>query len=133
MSNQVTASQGSVAVGGNANNAVFNLGNGNTTQQQITNTEAGELLKQLRDLVAASALPEEDKNKALRHIETAREEAGEAAPDKAHAAKSLEKAVKILQGSGEVVDGTLTLWGKVQPVLTRIAPWLAEAGLALGL
>lgn len=129
----VIASHGSVAVGRDANHAVFNLGNGNTTQQQMTNAEAGEFLKQLRDLVAASALPEENKNKVLRHIDTAREEAGEAEPDKAHAAKSLEKAVKILQGSGEVVDGTLTLWEKAQPVLARIAPWLAAAGLALGL
>ena len=48
-------------------------------------------------------------------------------PDKDFAAKSLQRATKVLKEAGETVDAGTSLWSKVQPIINRLSPWLGVA------
>lgn len=142
MPGETRATGGSVAVGGNVSKSNIVVGNHNQTNlaqqeqtQGISAAEVLQLLKELRDLVQASDLP--DKDRVAHEIGTAlyaaEDESKGKTPDKKRAAESLANAVEILKGSGNLVDSTLELWNKAEPILERIAPWLVAAGLSLGL
>ena len=96
-----------------------------STEKPLTQTDVVELISQLEELFRSSGLPEKQKEKAIKHLETAKEEAQEEKPDKDFAAKNLQRATKVLKEAGETVDAGTNLWKKVQPIITRLLPWLS--------
>lgn len=93
-------------------------------EKQLTSVDVVKLLTKLEELLKQSALPETQKQKATKHLETAKEEAKEVEPDKEYAAKSLQKATKLLKDAGETVDAGQGLWNKAEPIVTNLLPWL---------
>lgn len=86
-----------------------------------------DLISKLENLFSSSALPDSQKAKAIQHLKTAKEEAQTEAPDKAFAAKNLQRATKVLKEAGETVDAGTSLWEKVQPLINTLRPWLGVA------
>ncbi len=120
-----------VLIGGMAGNDM------NVTQNQqigasesskpLTQADVVELIAQLEELFRSSGLPEAQTAKAIKHLETAKEEAKEEKPDKDFAAKNLQRATKVLKEAGETVEAGTSLWKKVQPIITKLLPWLGVA------
>ncbi len=97
------------------------------SEDSLTSMNVVELIAQLEELFSSSDLPERYRKKAIKHLESAKEEAQEEKPDKDFAAKSLQRATKVLKEAGETVDAGTSLWSKVQPIINRLSPWLGVA------
>ncbi len=120
-----------IQIGGMAGNDM------NVTQNQqigtsespkpLTQTDVVELIAQIEELFRSSDLPPAQTTKAIKHLETAKEEAREEKPDKDFAAKNLQRATKVLKEAGETVEAGTTLWKKVKPIITKLLPWLGVA------
>ncbi len=97
-------------------------------EESLTPANVVELIAQLEELFESSDLPKEYKEKAIRHLESTKEVVQEDKPDKDFAAKSLQRATKVLKEAGATVDAGTSLWSKIQPILSRLLPWLGVAG-----
>ena len=120
-----------VQIGGQAGrdlevNQTQNISQGES-EDSLTPMNVVELIAQLEELFSSSDLPGKYKEKAIKHLESAKEEAQEENPDKDFAAKSLQRATKVLKKAGETVDAGTSLWSKVQPIISRLSPWLGVA------
>lgn len=93
----------------------------------LTQADVVELIAQLEKAFLSSGLPEAQIAKAIKHLEAAREEVQEKEPDKDFAAKNLQRATKVLKEAGETVEAGTSLWKKVQPIITKLMPWLGVA------
>ena len=93
----------------------------------LTPADIEALLDQFEGLLQASALPAADREKAIRSLKTAKDEVTADEPDKEFAAKSLQRATKVLKDAGETVDASTGLWQKVKPILEAVSPWLGVA------
>ena len=112
--------------GGDLNvNQTQQIGNG--TAEQLTSADVITLLDQLKALLQASDLPDGDKTKAIRGVESAQDEVQADEPDKEFAAKNLQRATKILKDAGETVEAGTSLWQKATPILETVSPWLKVA------
>lgn len=80
-----------------------------------------------RSLFERHDLSDDDKAKAIRSIDTAKDEVQADEPDKEFAAKSLQRATKVLKDAGETVEAGTSLWQKVTPILEAVSPWLNVA------
>lgn len=100
---------------------------GSTSEKILTPTDVVTLLDQLRSLLQAADLPDNDKAKAIRSVDIAKDEVQADKPDKEFAAKSLQRATKVLKDAGETVDAGTSLLQKVTPILETISPWLNVA------
>lgn len=114
---EVTSTHGGIAIGGNVTDSQIVQGDyaqftQNTLQTGLTAAEASELLRQLHEWVHASALPDETKHQAERHLETAREELEQ---DRDFAGKRLQKAYDLLRDTGVVTGPILGIWNAVRP------------------
>ena len=83
-----------------------------------------ELISQLEAVFRSSGLPEVHSIKAIRQLEAAKAEAQAAEPNKAFAANSLQRAAKVLKEASATVEVGTSLWEKVQPIMTKLLPWL---------
>lgn len=101
--------------------------NQNESQKPLTQTDVVELIAQLEEPFRSSGLPEAQTAKAIKHLEAAKEEVQEENPDKEFAAKSLQRATKVLKEAGETVQAGTSLWQKVKPILETVSPWLGVA------
>ncbi len=90
----------------------------------ITPDEVADLLDQLKILLQGANLPENDKDRAIRSIETAKDEVQADEPDKEFAAKNLQRATRVLKEAGKTVEAGTGLWSKVQPILEALSSWL---------
>ena len=120
-----------VQVGGQAGrdlnaNQVQDISQGEL-EKSLTSADVVKLIVQLEELFNSSDLPKKYKEKAIRHLENAKEVAQEDKPDKDFAAKSLQRATKVLKEAGATVDAGTSLWSKVQPIISRLLPWLGVA------
>ena len=97
------------------------------SDDSLTKSNVVELIAQLEELFSSSDLPGKYKEKAIKHLESAKEEAQEDNPDKEFAAKSLQRATKVLKEAGNTVDAGTNLWSKVKPIISRLSPWLSVA------
>ena len=97
------------------------------SSKPLTQKEVVELIAQLEEIFCSSDLPPAQTAKAIKHLEAAKEEAQEKEPDKDFAAKNLQRATKVLKEAGETVKAGTSLWNKVQPIITRLLPWLGVA------
>lgn len=93
----------------------------------LTQTDVVKLITQLEELFCSSGLPDAQKAKAIKHLESAKEEAQEEKPDKEFTAKNLQRATKVLKEAGATVDAGTSLWQKVKPILEIVSPWLGKA------
>lgn len=103
------------------------------SEKQLTSADVLELMAKLEGLLKESALPNDQKEKAIKHLEAAKEEAKEDEPDKEYTAKSLQKATKVLKDAGETVDAGQGLWKKVEPIMSALLPWLGVVPHFFGL
>jgi len=101
--------------------------------KQLSSAEVVELIAQIETLLKGSALPSDQKDKAVTYLGAAKEEANSEEPDKQFAAKSLQKTTKILKDASEAVDAGQSLWSKVEPILGQLLPWLGVASHFFGL
>ena len=101
------------------------------SSKALTQADVVELIAQLEELFRNSSLSEAQTEKAIKHLEAAKEEAQEDEPDKDFAAKNLQRATKVLLEAGETVEAGTSLWQKVKPILETISPWLGVAASSL--
>ena len=101
--------------------------------KQLTPAEVVQLITQVETLLRGSALPNDQKDKAMTHLESVRDEVDSEEPDKQFAAKSLQKVTKLLKETNETVGAGQELWNKVAPILKQISPWLGVGVHFLGL
>lgn len=95
----------------------FNSAN---SEKQLTVTEVVTLIQKIEAIFRNSDLPEKQQEKALNYLENAQEAVQEDEPDKTYAAKSLQKANKLLQDT----DFLVKLKAKLEPLYTQLEPWL---------
>ena len=95
--------------------------------QSMTSTEVATLLDQFKELLQCSNLTSEQKYKAIRSVEIATDAIKAEEPDKEFAAKSLQRATKVLREAGETVEAGSSLWQKVNPILEKVGLWLGVA------
>ena len=98
-----------------------------TAEKSLTAADVVALLDQLKALLQAADLPENDKAKTLRSLETTQDEVQADEPDKEFAAKSLQRATKVLKDAGATVEAGTSLWQKMTPILETVSPWLNVA------
>lgn len=116
-------------IGGNVNQTLSNTQG--EAEKQLTPAEVVELIAQIETLFRNSDLPEAHKEKALKYIDTAKEEAQETEPEKDIAVKSLQRAAKVLKDTNEAVGAGQGLWEKLEKIATTLAPWLGVAAKSL--
>ncbi|MBO3457792.1 hypothetical protein G7B40_021740 [Aetokthonos hydrillicola Thurmond2011] len=97
------------------------------SEKLLTQEDLVQLISQIEELFGISGLPETQIKKSLKHIESAKEEVQEKEPDKDFVAKNLQKAMKALKDTNETVEAGTNLWEKVQPIITKLLPWLGVA------
>lgn len=90
-------------------------------------------LAQIEEVVRTSNLSDTQKSKAIRHIETAKEEAQSKEPQKDFAATSLQRATEVLKNADETVSAGQGLFSKVKPILESLLPWFGVAKSFFGL
>jgi len=141
-SNSNPASQSMNISGGNISGQVAQAGrdvtqtqyqNQDSSQKQLTTVEVIQIIGQIEALLKNSTLPDEQRNKAIIHLEAVKEEAEAEEPDKEYAAKSLQKATKVLKDTNETIDAGKNLWSSVEPILKNLLPWLGVASHLLGI
>lgn len=95
--------------------------------QSLTPAQVASLLDELKELLQRADLAKGDKEKAVRNIETAKDEVQAKDPDRKFAAKSLQRATTVLKEAGETVEAGTSLWQKVKPILETVSPWFGVA------
>jgi len=93
-------------------------------EKQLSTTEVLEIVMQVEILLRSSNLAEKQKQKILKHLDSVKEEAKDEEPDKDFAAKSLQRATKVLKSASETVDAGSGLWERIQAIVTKLIPWL---------
>ncbi len=97
------------------------------SEKPVNQKDVFGLLTQIEELVRGSNLPDPQKEKAIKHLDAAKEEIQEKEPDKDYAAKSLQKATKVLKEASEAVVVSQSFWQKLEPIITQLSPWLGVA------
>ncbi len=103
------------------------------TEGILTPTDVVAGLAQIEELIWSSNLSDSEKSKAIRHIETAKEEAESKEPQKNFAATSLQRATEVLKNADETVSAGQGLFGKVKPIIEGLLPWFGVAKSFFGL
>lgn len=100
---------------------------GDSDSAQLNSAEISAFLEQLKEILQASDLPDADKKKAVRSVDTAKDEIDTDEPNKEFVAQNLQRATKVLQDAGETVEAGNSLWQKIKPIFEAITPWLGTA------
>lgn len=96
-------------------------------EKPLSTADVVTLLDQLKQLIENADLPASEKEKAVRSIDTTKDEVQTDEPDKEFAAKNLQRAAKALKEAGETVEAGTNLWQKATSILETISPWLGIA------
>jgi hypothetical protein len=107
--------------------------NQQSAEKQLTVIEVVELISQIETLLEDTTLPNDLRNKAITHLEAAKDATQEEEPDKDYAAKSLQKTAKIMKEASETMESGQKLWNKVTPILKQLLPWFGVATHFFGL
>jgi hypothetical protein len=107
--------------GGNLNQSLNNSQGG--TEKQLTYSDVIQLITQIETLFRNSDLPSDQRAKALKHLDTVKEEVQATEPDKEFAAKSLQRAMQIFKQANEVSGASLAI-GELKPIVSTLATWL---------
>lgn len=100
---------------------------GSEDSEVATTKDVSTLIEDLEQLLDASTLGADQKKKAVRYLQAAKEAVVEEQPDKQYVAVSLNQATKVLKDAGATVEAGTGLWQKAQPLITKILPWLGTA------
>lgn len=129
-------SQSISANNSNISGNMFSISEGDSNQIQVSqitepdnSLNARELLKlivEMQNILKNADIPDASKSKCLRHLQTVIEEVEEEEPDKEFAAQTLKKLTHVLKETGIGSQDTNVL-NKLQPIITRILPWMGEA------
>lgn len=98
--------------------------NNGGTEKSLTIAEVCALIKQIETLLITSDLPDNLKQKALTHLETAEEEIQDNEPNKDSATKGLKRVSKVIKEANETVGVGVGILQKLEPIFTKLAPWL---------
>ena len=101
------------------------------TQAPLSTQDVVSLLQELETLLKSSALSTDYKEKALKYLDTTREEVQADEPEKDFALRSLQKVTKVLHDAEETVEATTSLWQKVEDIAEKLAPWFGVAAKTL--
>ncbi|MBW4635680.1 MAG: hypothetical protein KME30_28510 [Iphinoe sp. HA4291-MV1] len=102
-------------------------------EKQLTQEEVIQLLAKIEQLIqSASELPEATKEKSLRYLGAAKEEAQSEEADKQLAAGNLKRMTETLKIANETVASTSSLWKNIQPILIQLPAWLGVASHFFG-
>ena len=99
----------------------------NESSKQLTQADVVELIVQLEQLFHSSSLPEAQTAKAIRYLETTKDEVQANKPDKMFAAQNLKRATQVLREAGETLEAGTNLWQKVKPILETVSLWFGVA------
>ena len=105
--------------------------NSPSNQTDLTPTDVLQLLTQLEVLVQNTNIPADQANKAIKHIEAAKEEVQEKDPDKDFLAKHLKRTTNTLKTASQTVTAAKGLWDKAEPIVSKLSPWLGIAATLL--
>ena len=99
-----------------------------SSEKQLTQEDVIRLLAQIEQLVGTSSeLPEVAKEKTLKYLGAAKEEAQNPEPDKQLAAGNLKRMAETLKTTSETVASTKSLWENAKPILLKLPGWLGVA------
>jgi hypothetical protein len=118
--NNSTISADNIVVG---NNATL------TNSKAIQSTGPEEILtliNKMQHIVQHSDLPDTQKEKCNLHLQTVAVETQEEKPDKEYAAKAMEKVLHVLKNSDIISDSGVLVQKELQPLITKMIPWLGE-------
>ena len=119
---------GMQAVQGENNQQTMNTNVASASEKQLTQSEVVALLAQMEQLVEEfPQIPATIKQKSLRYLLAASEEAQDKEPDKQLAASNLKRMAEILKNTSETVVATKTLWENLKPILVQLSTWLGVA------
>ena len=131
-----TATQ-SINIGGQVTNSPIAQAGGDISQsQQIVQSGINEglsveevlgLIDQFASIVRESGLPEKQKEKVLRHVESSKDAAQEKEPDKELVKQDLQRATKVIKDVDEAVTAGQGLLQKLEPIAIKLAGWLGVA------
>jgi hypothetical protein len=116
-------------IGGNVNQELSNTQG--EAEKQLTPAEVVELIAQIETLFRDSDLPEAQKEKALKYLDSAKEEAQETEPNKNIAVTSFQRASKVLKDTNEAFGAGQGLLEKLKPLAETLAPWFGIAAKSL--
>lgn len=103
-------------------------------EKNLTQEDVVRMLAQIEQMVEEfPSLPEADKEKSLRYLGAAKEEAQADEPDKHLAAGNLKRMTETLKATNETVESTKTLWDNVKPILQELPGWFNVAQTFFGL
>ncbi|MBD2254942.1 hypothetical protein [Nostoc parmelioides] len=128
----------SISISGSSlsNNQIGQAGRDQTQTQQIIQSSTAPSLSQekvlalladLENLIKNTSIPQNQQEKALRYLSVAKEEAQTENPDKQFTADSLKKVAGVLKETNETIETGQKIWGKIQPILKQLLPWLGVA------
>jgi hypothetical protein len=119
---------GMQAVQGNKNLQTMNTNVTSATEKPLTQQEVIELLAEIEQLIEEyPPLPAASKEKSLKYLGAAKEEAQATEPDKQLAAGNLKRMVETLKNADETGGSTKTLWENVKQILMQLHTWLDVA------
>jgi len=98
-----------------------------SAKKLLTQAEVVGLIQQWVDVLNQASLAPVTAEKAIKHLEVAAEEARAQEPDKSFAAKNLQRATALLRSANETLHEGTGLWQKIDPILTKLSPWLGVA------
>jgi len=119
------------AVAGQVGGDVIQTLNDQSDSTALAPEQVVDLITQIQQLIQTAALPEEQKQKALRHLEATKDEAQAQEPDKGFAVKNFQRATKVLQEAGATVEASQSLWQQLQGLTASLAPWFGVAANTL--
>lgn len=127
-SNTGSMSGGMQASHGNNNQQIMRTSLAAPDEKQLTQQEVIQMLAQIEQLVEDDPeLPEVDKEKSLKYLGAAKEEAQANEPDKHLAAGNLKRVTDTLKTASETVASSKSLWENVKPILVQLPGWLGVA------
>ena len=119
---------GMQAVQGENNQQTMNTNVTSASEKQLAQSEVVALLAQIEQLIQEfPQMPATIKQKSLRYLLAASEEAQDKEPDKQLAASNLKRMAETLKNTSETVVATKTLWENLKPILVQLSTWLGVA------
>lgn len=98
----------------------------NGPEKSLTSQEVLIIIQEMQNLLQNLGLQNDKKSKCLRHLQTVKEEVKEKNPDKEYAAQNLQKMVHLLKETRNPASPGDCVMDKLQPIITRMLPWLGE-------
>ncbi|GAA6619647.1 CHAT domain-containing protein [Scytonema sp. NUACC26] len=121
------------AQGNNNQQRMSTVSTASGNEKQLTQEEVIELLVQIEQLIQkAKELPAATKEKSLKYLGAAKEEAEFIEPDKQLVSGNLKRMAEILRNASETVITTKSLWEYVKLILVELSAWLSVAKTFFG-